>query len=140
MGLLDSYFRLTDLAKASEKRSDVGASLASMQSRLDGLNATMAAQNAQAVAVADPASQARRVEAIATVTSCRLTGAQINQASVVELELLVVLPSGIPLAAAHTAVLSAVDLGRMQSGARVPVSLDPAAPNTTLSLELARTL
>ena len=55
MGFLDSYFRLGALTDEMSEKSDVGASLASMQSKLDALNTTMAAPVA-----ADPA---RRVEA-----------------------------------------------------------------------------
>ena len=55
MGFLDSYFRLTSMTDEMAEKSDVGASLASMQTKLDALNTSMAAPVA-----ADPARRARR--------------------------------------------------------------------------------
>lgn len=129
MGFLDSYFRLTSMADEMSEKSDVGASLATMQSKLDSLNATMAPP-----VVADPA---KRTDATATVTASRPSGAQVNGAMVVELELLVMLPSGIPVPVAQTTLVPPADLGRIHVGARLPVSLDPAVP-ATLVVEWTR--
>ena len=124
MGFLDSYFRLTSMTDEMEKKSDVGASLASMQSKLDGLNTAMEFSGPVA---ADPA---KRTDATATVTASRPTGAQINGALVVELDLLVMLPAGIPLPVSQTTLVPPADLGRVHLGAQLPVSLDPAVPAT----------
>jgi len=137
MGLLDSYMRLKDMARKSEARSDVAGDLASMQSKLNGLNASMTAQNAAAAVAADPASQARRVDAIATVNSSRLTGTQINDGSMIELGLTVMLAGGIPVPVSHTTIVPSLQLQRVQVGGRLAVSLDPT--NTaTLSIDWAR--
>jgi hypothetical protein len=122
MGFLDSYFRLTSMADEMSEKSDVGASLATMQSKLDSLNATMAPP-----VQADPAM---RTDATATVTASRPSGAQVNGAMVTELELLVMLPAGIPVPITQTMLVPPADLGRIHVGARLAVSLDPAVPAT----------
>jgi hypothetical protein len=122
MGFLDSYFRLTSMADEMSEKSDVGASLATMQSKLDSLNATMAP-----AVVADPA---KRTDATATVTASRPAGAQVNGAMLVELDLLVMLPSGIPVPVTQTALVPPTALGLTHVGARLAVSLDPAVPAT----------
>jgi hypothetical protein len=122
MGFLDSYFKLTSMADEMSEKSDVGASLATMQGKLDSLNATMAPP-----VQADPA---KRTDATATVTASRPSGAQVNGAMVVELELLVMLPAGIPMPVTQTTLVPPADLGRIHVGARLAVSLDPAAPAT----------
>ena len=122
MGFLDSYFKLTSMADEMSEKSDVGASMASMQSKLDSLNATMAPPVA-----ADPA---KRQDATATVSASRPSGAQVNGAMVVELDLLVMLAGGIPVPVTQTALVPPADLGRIHVGARLAVTLDPAVPAT----------
>ena len=128
MGFLDSYFALTAMADEMSEKSDVTGSLASMQSKLDGLNASMQAQVAQAGAASDPRAQADRVHATATVTATRASGAQVNGAAVVELDLLVMLPAGIPLPVSHSTVVPPFSLGSARPGAKLAVSLDPTSP------------
>lgn len=122
MGFLDSYFRLTSMTDDMEKKSDVGASLSSMQSKLDALNASMAP-----AILADPA---KRTDATATVTASRPAGAQINGALMVELDLLVMLPAGVPMPVKQTTLVPPTALGKTAVGARLAVSLDPAVPAT----------
>jgi hypothetical protein len=122
MGFLDSYFKLTSMADEMSEKNDVGASMASMQSKLDALNATMAP-----APVADPA---KRMDATATVTASRPAGAQLNGALMVELELLVMLPAGIPMPLKQTTLVPPTALGKTAVGARLAVSLDPAVPAT----------
>ena len=129
MGFLDSYFKLTSMADEMSEKSDVGASMASMQAKLDSLNATMTPPVA-----ADPA---KRVDATATVTASRPSGAQVNGAMVTELELLVMLPGGIPVPVKQTTLVPPADLGRIHVGARLAVTLDPAVP-ATLVIDWAR--
>ncbi|CAN5243005.1 hypothetical protein BH11ACT5_BH11ACT5_21200 [soil metagenome] len=124
MGFLDSYFKLTSMADEMSEKSDVGASMASMQSKLDSLTATMAPP-----VVADPA---KRQDATATVTASRPSGAQVNGAMVVELELLVILAGGIPVPVTQTVLVPPADLGRIHVGVRLAVTLDPAVPATLL--------
>jgi hypothetical protein len=124
MGFLDSYFRLTSMTDEMAEKSDVGASMASMQSKLDGLNASM---EASVPVVADPA---KRTDATATVTASRPSGAQVNGAMLVELELLVMLPAGIPMPVKQTALVPPTAFGRISVGAHLAVCLDPAVPAT----------
>ena len=121
MGFLDSYFRLTSMTDEMSGKTDVAASLASMQSKLDALNASMQAP---------VQSSGQRVDATATVTSARPTGTQVNGASVVELDLLVMLPAGIPMPVTQTSLVPPLALARTQAGSRLAVTLDPAQPAT----------
>lgn len=131
MGFLDSYFRLSALTDEMSEKSDVGASLTSMQTKLDGLNASMAAS---VPVVADPAKQ---VDATAVVTASRVSGAQVSGAMVVELELLVTLPGGIPLPVSQSTLVPLADLGRISVGCRLAVTLDPVVP-ATLAVDWTR--
>lgn len=124
MGFLDSYFRLTSMTDEMERKSDVGASLASMQSKLDSLNTAMEFSGPVA---ADPA---KRTDATATVTASRPTGAQVNGALVVELDLLVMLKSGIPMPVTQTTIVPPTAVGLLHPGGRLAVTLDPAVPAT----------
>lgn len=122
MGFLDSYFKLTSMADEMSEKNDVGARLSSMQSKLDTLNASMAP--------APQADPAKRTDATATVTASRPAGAQINGALMVELELLVMLPAGVPMPVTQTTLVPPTALGKTAVGARLAVSLDPAVPAT----------
>lgn len=122
MGFLNSYFRMTALADEMGEKSDVAGDLATMQAKLDSLNATMAPP-----VVADPA---KRTDATATVSASRPTGAQVNGSTVVELDLIVMLPAGIPVPVTQTVLVPPTGLGLVHVGGRLAVSLDPAVPAT----------
>lgn len=130
MGLFSSYARLVKMGKESSARMDVGASMSDMQSRLDAMNVAMAAQNSAQPMAAGSDGRARRVEATATVSASRLTGTRINDGSMVEIDLLVMLPTGIPMPVTQTTIVPSLQLHRLQAGSRLAVSLDPAYPAT----------
>ncbi len=127
MGLIGSYFELRKMTKEIEKKSDVGGSMAQMQLKMNQLNASMAQGT-----VAQAGNPANRVSALATVSSASLTGMQVNQGSVVTVQLLVMLPGGIPTPAVATTLADPLQLARLQPGAQVSVTLDPSIPNSAV--------
>jgi hypothetical protein len=67
--------------------------------------------------------------ATATITGARQTGAQINFSPVVELDLLVMMPSGVPMPVTLQEAVMQIHLGRCRPGLRVNVHVDPVNPN-----------
>jgi hypothetical protein len=125
MGFLDNLFKLDAQAKEIRKNSDPVGRLSEMQTKMDALNASMAASVPQ---VADPASEARRVLATATVSAARQTGAMVNFQPAIDLDLMVMLPSGAPLPATTTIVVNQLNMMKLQPGTRLAVSIDPTLP------------
>ncbi len=121
MGFLSDLATLARVGGESYDRLDVKGSMAAAQAQLDALN--------QASAPVDPQSEARRVPARATVTSCAPTGMVVNFNPVVALELMVVV-GGVPLPVSTRSVVAQVHLPRVQPGASLAVSLDPADPSS----------
>lgn len=70
------------------------------------------------------------VDAVALVTGARQTNALINHAPMVELDLLVTMPTGAQVPVRRTEVVPLLHLARAQIGARVLVRVDPADANT----------
>ena len=128
MGFIDSYLRLADMTKQPRQGGDVKSQMATMQSRMKEANSSMAAMTQRQQAANDPASRARRVSAVATVTSASANGTQINGSQLVDIQLLVMLPAGVPVALTVNELVSPLHLARLQSGSRIAVTLDPILP------------
>jgi hypothetical protein len=121
MGFLTDLATLTRVAGQSYDRLDVKGSMAAAQAQMNALNA--------ASAPLDPQAEARRVPARATVTSCAPTGMVVNFNPVVALQLMVFI-GGVPLPVSTTSVVAQVHLPRVQPGAALAVSVDPADPSS----------
>jgi len=134
MGLISSYFKVMKLTDEMEKKSDVKGDLARMQAGMNGANQALATMTAQRQAAeqsltAGPVDgEVGRVEAAATVTQFAPTGMMIAGRTVIELQLLVTLPGGIPLPVAHSAALDMGQIPRLVPGGRIAVTLDPVDP------------
>lgn len=126
MGFLSDLATLTRQANAAHDGMDVGASLAAAQHSLEQANRVMAAS----VVAHDPALEAARVRATATVADARQLPMMIGMNAVVELDLIVSLPGGIPMPASRTEPLAPLHLARVAPGAQVDVSLVPGRPDT----------
>lgn len=126
MRLLSDLATLTRRANAAYDRIDVGASLAAAQQSMEQAGRVMAAS----VVVNDPALEASRVRATATITDARQLPMMIGMNAVVELDLIVSLPGGIPMPAGRTEQLAPLHLARVAPGAQVAVSLVPGRPDT----------
>lgn len=70
------------------------------------------------------------VDAIALVTGARQTTARVDHAPMVELDLLVTMPTGAQIPVRRTEVVPLLHLPRAQVGSRVLVRVDPADANT----------
>ena len=117
---------LTRQANAAYDRMDVGASLAAAQQSMAPASRVMAAT----VVAHDPALEADRVRATATVSDARQLPMMFGMNAVVELHLIVSLPGGIPMPATRTEQLSPLHLARVAPGAELVVSLVPGRPDT----------
>jgi hypothetical protein len=127
VGFFGDMNKLRAMGEESQQNMDVKARMADAKTRMDAANAHMQAMTAAAVP-SDPASEARRIAAAATVISARQTGLRVNLSLEIELSLLVMLPSGIPLPV-HTAMLvPELNLSRVQPGGQVNVTIDPETP------------
>jgi hypothetical protein len=126
MRILSDLATLTRQANAAYARMDVGASLAAAQQSLEQANRVMAAS----VVAHDPALETARVRATATVADARQLPMMIGINAVVELDLIVSLPGGVPMPASRTEQLAPLHLARVAPGSQVHVSLVPGRPET----------
>ena len=95
MGFFKDIKKLNDQGKELREQYPVQDQLANAQVRMAEANQMMA-QMAQGAAQAT-AAMTNGVDAYATVTSAQQTGAMMNFNPVVNLDLLVRMPSGIPM-------------------------------------------
>jgi hypothetical protein len=70
------------------------------------------------------------VDAVALVTGARQTNALMNHSPVVELDLLVTMPTGAQVPVRRTEIVPLLHLSRAQVGSRLAVRVDPADANT----------
>ncbi|MBM7505731.1 hypothetical protein ACFPER_01345 [Agromyces aurantiacus] len=124
--LLSDLATLTRRANAAVDRMDVGASLAAAQQSLEQATRVMAAS----VVAHDPAIEAERVRASASVVGARQLPMMLGMNAVVELDLVVLLPGGIPMPASRTEQLAPLHLARVAPGSQLEVSLVPGRPET----------
>lgn len=124
MGVLTNLAKLTAIGFDNMATMNVGAQLAQAQATMDGL----IAQNQLATEAAGP----EFVAATATVTRLANTGVMVNDGVQVALELLVLLPAGVPVPVSHTTVVPMAFLPQVQPGTTVGVRVDPAAPSRLL--------
>ena len=127
MGFMKDIKKLSDQGKALQKQYPVQDQLANAQASMANANAMMA-NMAQASAAATQAIT-NGVDATATITAARQTGTQVNFNPVVELDLLVMMPSGIPMPVTRQEAVPQLNLARCQPGANLKVKVEPSNPN-----------
>ena len=122
MGMFKDYQSIKKQSKEISKNYDTTAELASMQSKLEALNASMT-----------PVAQGRAIThgivAVATVTSIQQTGAMINFAPACEIGLLVMVPGQPPFPVTRTEVVLPIHAARALPGQQLGVRVmadDPA--------------
>lgn len=126
MGVLTNLAKLTTMGFDNLATMNVGAQLAQAQATMDSL----IVQNDLAAAAG--AGDSSLVPATATVTGLASTGVMVNDGVQVVLELLVMLPAGVPAPVRHTTVVPMAFLPQVQPGASVSVRVDPAMPSRLL--------
>jgi roadblock/LC7 domain-containing protein len=124
MGLFKSVRELNKQGKEISRNWDVGAQLADAQASMAAANEMMAQQTAAANVAATG------LDAAATVVAVRQGGAMVNYQPMVEIDLTVMVPGGMPYPATVSQVVQQVHLARLQPGNALRVKVDQANPQT----------
>jgi hypothetical protein len=127
MGLLKDLTTLTRQANIAYDRMDVGASLAAASRSMEDASRVLAATTPRPE---DAAFEAARLRATATVVDARQLPMVIGMNVVVELDLVVAMPSGFPLPVTRTEQIAPLHLARVTPGSTVDVSMVPGRPDT----------
>jgi hypothetical protein len=109
----DQYPTQQIIANASAQMSAVSAMLAQANDQVDG--GRLATEGFDTTAI---------------VTAARQTNALMNHNPMIALDLLVTMPSGVPVPVQHTVVVPLLHLARVQVGSRLTVRVDPLDPST----------
>jgi len=129
MGFLKDLATLTRQGAELQQRMDVGASMAQAQASLEQASRMMVAS--MPVPAADgPHLEAQRLRTTATVVDARQLPMMFGMNAVVELELHVMMPGGIPLPVTRTEQLAPLHLARVSPGSILDASLVPGRPDT----------
>jgi hypothetical protein len=123
VGFFKDIKKLNDQGKAIREQYPVKAQMEQAQAQMAQANQMMAAMAQGTVAATGAITNG--VDAIATVTASRQTGASMNLNPVVELELLVMMPGGVPMPVKRQEMVQQLHLGRAQVGSRLKVKVDP---------------
>jgi hypothetical protein len=127
MGFLKDLTTLTRQGAQAQQRMDVGAHLAAASQAMQQAGTILAAA---APAPRDPAAEALRVPVAATVVDARQLPLTIGLDLVVEVDVHVLMPGGVPVPVTCTVQLSPLTVGRVQPGATVQGSIVPGRPDT----------
>ena len=126
MGFFGDLNKLRIQGEEMREKQDVKGDLANAKAKMDAMNAGYAAS---APKPEDPASEARRVDATATVQSAQQTGMMINMSQGVSANLLVMV-NGLPMPVTTMLMVPYLNLARLQPGAQLSVSIDPTIPES----------
>ena len=126
MGFFGDLNKLRIQGEEMREKQDVKGTMADAKARMDAMNAAYAAA---APHPEDPASEARRVDATATVQSAQQTGMMVNMNQGVQVNLLVMI-NGIPTPVTTLLMIPYLNLARLQPGAQLSVSIDPTIPES----------
>ncbi|MGB8861132.1 MAG: hypothetical protein WCC60_17885 [Ilumatobacteraceae bacterium] len=123
-----------DVKKLSDQGKAIQAAAPPMKDRMADASARMAAANQMMSNMAQGSMQATQaiangVATTATITGVRQTGMMMNFNPVVELDLMVMMPGGVPMPVTRQETVMQVHLGRCQPGLRLNVKVDPANVN-----------
>ena len=127
MGFLKDLTTLTRQASTAYDRMDVGASLAAASRSMEDASRVLAATTPRPE---DAALEAVRLRATANVVDARQLPMVIGINVVVELDLVVAMPSGFPLPVTRTEQIAPLHLARVTPGSTVDVSMVPGRPDT----------
>lgn len=124
MGFFGDLNKLRIQGEEMREKQDVKGDMANAKAKMDAMNAAYAAS---APKPDDPASEARRVDATATVQSAQQTGMMVNMNQGVQANLLVMI-NGIPTPVTTMLMVPYLNMARLQPGAQLSVSIDPQEP------------
>lgn len=126
MGFFKDLKKLTDQGNAMREQYPVQDQLANAQASMTQANAMMQQMAAGSMAATHAINNG--VDAVATITTARQTGAMMNFNPVVDLELMVMMPSGVPMPVHRQEMVMQLHLARCQPGQRLKVKVDPTNP------------
>lgn len=126
MGFMKDLKKLTDQSKEIQKANPIQNTLANAQASMANANAMM--NNMAASSAAATNALTNGVDAVATITAARQTGAMMNFNPVVELDLLLML-NGVPMPVTRQETVMSLHLARCQPGTKLKVKVDPADPS-----------
>jgi predicted acyltransferase (DUF342 family) len=126
MGFFGDLNKLRIQGEEMREKQDVKGDMANAKAKMDAMNAAYAAS---APKPEDPASEARRVDATATVQSAQQTGMMVNMNQGVQANLLVMV-NGLPMPVTTMLMVPYLNMARLQPGAQLSVSIDPQDPNS----------
>jgi roadblock/LC7 domain-containing protein len=124
MGFFKSVRELNKQGKEMSRNWDVGAQLADAQASMAAANQMMVQQTAAANIAATG------LDATATVVAVRQGGGMVNYQPMVEIDLTVMVPGGMPYPATVSQVVQQVHLARLTPGNTLKVKVDPNGPAT----------
>ena len=127
MGFLKDLHTLTKQGNAAYARMDVGARLEEASLAMGEASRVLAASTPQSDELA---LEAVRLRTTATVLDARQLPMMIGMNVVVELSLVVRMPSGVPLPVTRTEQLAPLHLARVAPGASLEVSIIPGRPDS----------
>jgi roadblock/LC7 domain-containing protein len=122
MGFFKSVRELNKQGKEMSRNWDVGAQLADAQASMAAANQMMVQQTAAANIAATG------LDATATVVAVRQGGGMVNYQPMVEIDLTVMTPGGMPYPATVAQVVQQVHLARLTPGSTLKIKVDPANP------------
>lgn len=128
MGIFSDARKLAKMGREMGKNRDMGATMAAAQNSMAQASQFMAAST---IVATTPAQDSQRLRTTATVTSAQQAPLMVGMNAVVELELIVNLPGGLPLPVRRTEQLAPLHLTRVVPGAALSVSIVPGMPETT---------
>jgi predicted acyltransferase (DUF342 family) len=126
MGFFGDLNKLRIQGEEMREKQDVKGDMNRAKAQMDAMNAAYAAA---APKPEDPASEARRVDATATVQSAAQTGVMVNMMQGVNVNLLVMV-NGIPMPVSTMLMIPIMNMVRLQPGAQLSVSIDPQEPSS----------
>ncbi|GAA1941506.1 hypothetical protein [Agromyces allii] len=127
MGFLKDLATLTRQGHEMQSRMDVGAQLAQAQASMEQASRMMAATTPSAP---EPHLEAQRLRTTATVLDARQLPMMFGMNALVELDLHVLMPGGVPLPVTRTEQLAPLHLARALPGSTLDVSIVPGRPDT----------
>jgi roadblock/LC7 domain-containing protein len=124
MGFFKDIKKLSDQGKQIREQYPVSQQMANAQASMAQASAMMA--NMATASAGGVNAVANGVAAVATIVAARQTGAMMNYNPVVDLELLVMMPSGVPMPVTKQGGRACRSTSaRCQPGMRLNVKVDP---------------
>ncbi len=127
MGFFKDLRTLSKQGRAVSEQYPTQQILANASAQMSAVSAMLAQANDQ---VADGRLATEGFDTVAIVTGARQTNALMNHNPMVALDLLVTMPSGVPVPVQRTEIVPLLHLSRVQVGSRLAVRIDPHDPST----------